>query len=104
MTRLALTTVVTSARAYFGSRTQAPNWTRFVCTPGQDFGASPIAFFTGELLVAFFGGVIIGEFFANWCGGMSEPLEHESPVVGGGHIAVYVVVTFAARFTNCNGW
>lgn len=37
--------------------TQAPNWTRFARTPAQGFGASAVAFFVGEMLMIFFGGI-----------------------------------------------
>jgi cytosine permease len=37
--------------------TQAPNWTRFARTPWQGFGSSAVAFFIGELLLVFFGGI-----------------------------------------------
>jgi cytosine permease len=37
--------------------TQAPNWTRFARTPAQGFGSAAIAFFIGELLMIFFGGI-----------------------------------------------
>ena len=177
--------------------TQAPNWTRFARTPGQGFGASAIAFFIGELLMIFFGGigalafgigdfvevlfalnlvgwglvflvanlwttndntaynvgvagaelfnantkkpfviggviigtlmaipiydnligylawlgilipaiggVIIGNFLANWRDGMPEPLEHEFPVVRWENIAVYAMATFAAWSTSRHG-
>lgn len=37
--------------------TQAPNWTRFARTPTQGFVGGLIAFFVGELLMIFFGGI-----------------------------------------------
>lgn len=37
--------------------TQAPNWTRFARTPRQGFGAGLVAFFVGEFLMIFFGGI-----------------------------------------------
>jgi cytosine permease len=37
--------------------TQAANWTRFARTPAQGFGAGLIAFFVGEFLMIFFGGI-----------------------------------------------
>ncbi len=178
--------------------TQAPNWTRFARTPGQGLGATAIAFFLGELLMIFFGGigalafgigdfvevlfalnlvgwglvflvlnlwttndntaynfgvagaelfnantkkpfviggvvigtlmaipiydnligylswlgilipaiggVIIGDFLANWRQGMPEPLEHEFPVVRWENIAVYAVATVAAYLSSRYGW
>lgn len=37
--------------------TQAPNWTRFARSPRQGFGAGLVAFFAGEFLMVFFGGI-----------------------------------------------
>jgi cytosine permease len=37
--------------------TQAANWTRFARTPAQGFGAGLVAFFVGEFLMIFFGGI-----------------------------------------------
>jgi cytosine permease len=37
--------------------TQAPNWTRFARTPTQGFVSGLVAFFIGELLMVFFGGI-----------------------------------------------
>lgn len=37
--------------------TQAPNWTRFARSPRQGFWAALIAFFIGNLLMLFFGGI-----------------------------------------------
>jgi cytosine permease len=178
--------------------TQAPNWTRFARTPGQGLGASALAFFVGELLMIFFGGigalafgigdfvevlfalnlvgwglvflvanlwttndntaynfgvagaelfnaptkkpfviggviigtllaipiydnlisylawlgilipaiggVIIGDFLANWRRGMPEPENYVVPVVRWENIAVYVVATFVAWLSSRQGW
>ena len=178
--------------------TQAPNWTRFARTPAQGLGASAIAFFIGELLMIFFGGigalafgigdfvevlfalnligwglvflvanlwttndntaynfgvagaelfnantkkpfviggviigtllaipiydnligylawlgilipavggVIIGDYLANWRGGMPEPLEYDFPTVRWENLGVYAVATFVAWLSSRNGW
>lgn len=178
--------------------TQAPNWTRFARTPRQGFVAGLIAFFVGELLMVFFGGigalafgigdfvevlfalnlvgwglvflianlwttndntaynfgvagaelfnantkkpfviggvvigtllalpiynnligylawlgilippvggVIIGDWFANWRAGMPEPLEYLFPAFRWGNIAVYAVATFLAWLSSVYGW
>ena len=178
--------------------TQAPNWTRFARTPVQGFASAAIAFFVGELLMIFFGGigalafglgdfvevlfalnlvgwglvflvanlwttndntaynfgvagaelfnantkkpfviggviigtllampiydnligylawlgilipavggVIIGDFFANWRAGIPEPLVYDFPAVRWENIAVYAVATFIAWLSSRNGW
>jgi cytosine permease len=178
--------------------TQAPNWTRFARTPGQGVGASAAAFFVGELLMIFFGGigalafgigdfvevlfalnlvgwglvflvanlwttndntaynfgvagaelfdsptkkpfviggvvigtllampiydnligylawlgilipaiggVIIGDFLANWRTGMPDPEGYAVPVVRWENLAVYTVATFVAWLSSKNGW
>jgi cytosine permease len=178
--------------------TQAPNWTRFARTPRQGFTASAAAFFVGELLMIFFGGigalafgigdfvevlfalnlvgwglvflvanlwttndntaynfgvagaelfnaptkkpfviggviigtllampiydnligylawlgilvpavggVIIGDYLANWRGGMPEPERHHVPVVRWENLAVYAVATFIAWLSSRYGW
>lgn len=178
--------------------TQAPNWTRFARTPRQGFGAGLVAFFVGEFLMVFFGGigalafgigdfvevlfalnlvgwglvflvanlwttndntaynfgvagaelfnantkkpfviagvvvgtllaipiyenligylswlgilippiggVIIGDWLANWRGATPEPLEWDFPDVRWGSIGVYAVATFVAWLSSKQGW
>lgn len=178
--------------------TQAPNWTRFARTPGEGIAASALAFFVGELLMIFFGGigalafgigdfvevlfalnlvgwglvflvanlwttndntaynfgvagaelfnaptkkpfviggviigtllampiyenligylawlgilipavggVIIGDFLANWRAGMPEPEQYTVPVVRWENLAVYAVATFVAWLSSKNNW
>jgi cytosine permease len=178
--------------------TQAPNWTRFARTPAQGFGSAAIAFFVGELLMIFFGGigalafgigdfvevlfalnlvgwglvflvanlwttndntaynfgvagaelfnantkkpfviggvvigtllalpiydnligylswlgilipavggVIIGDYLANWRDGMPEPLRYEFPAVRWENLAVYAGATFVAWLSSRQGW
>lgn len=178
--------------------TQTPNWTRFARTPAQGFASSAIAFFVGELMMIFFGGigalafglgdfvevlfslnlvgwglvflvanlwttndntaynfgvagaelfnantkkpfvvggviigtllampiyenligylawlgiliptvggVIIGDFFANWRAGIPEPLVYKFPAVRWENVAVYAVATFIAWLSSRNGW
>lgn len=55
---MSIAVAVTAIVGTFASGgTQAPNWTRFARTPGQGFGSALIAFFVGELLLIFFGGI-----------------------------------------------
>ncbi|MFA9432097.1 cytosine permease [Egicoccus sp. AB-alg2] len=196
---MSIAVAVTAIVGTFASGgTQAPNWTRFARTPGQGFGSAAIAFFLGELLMIFFGGigalafgigdfvevlfalnlvgwglvflvanlwttndntaynfgvagaelfnantkkpfviggvaigtllalpiydnligylawlgitipaiggVIIGDFLANWRRGMPEPLLHRFPAVRWENIAVYAVATFVAWLSSRQGW
>lgn len=194
-----LAVAVTAIVGTFASGgTQVPNWTRFARTPAQGFTSAAIAFFVGELLMIFFGGigalafgigdfvevlfalnlvgwglvflvanlwttndntaynfgvagaelfnsntkkpfvvggviigtllampiydnlisylawlgilipavggVIIGDWLANWRAGMPEPLTHRFTAVRFENIAVYAVATFVAWLSNRNGW
>lgn len=196
---ISLAVAVTAIVGTFASGgTQAPNWTRFARTPAQGFGTAAIAFFVGELLMIFFGGigalafgigdfvevlfalnlvgwglvflvanlwttndntaynfgvagaeffnantkkpfviggvvigtvlampiynnlisylswlgilipaiggVIIGDYLANWRAGMPQPLEHRFVALRLDNLAVYAVATFAAWLSNRYGW
>lgn len=196
------TTVAVAVTAIVGTfasgGTQAPNWTRFARTPLQGFSTAALAFFVGELLMIFFGGigalafgigdfvevlfalnlvgwglvflvanlwttndntaynfgvagaelfnantkkpfviggviigtllampiynnlisylswlgilipavggVIIGDFLANWRAGMPEPLEHRFPALRLENLAVYAVATFVAWLSDRYEW
>jgi cytosine permease len=196
------TTVAVAVTAIVGTfasgGTQATNWTRFARTPRQGFGAGLVAFFLGEFLMVFFGGigalafgigdfvevlfslnlvgwglvfltanlwttndntaynfgvagaelfnantkkpfviggvvigtllalpiynnligylawlgilippvggVIIGDYLANWRAGMPEPLRYDFPTIRWENIGVYVAASFVAWLSSKQGW
>ena len=48
------------------------------------------------ILIPAIGGVIIGDFLANWRAGIPEPESYATPVVRWENLAVYAVATFVA--------
>jgi cytosine permease len=56
------------------------------------------------ILIPTVGGVIIGDFFANWRAGIPEPLVYKFPAVRWENVAVYAVATFIAWLSSRNGW
>src|SRR5690606_23827788 len=55
---MSLAAAVTAIVGTFASGgTQAANWTRFSRSPAQGIGAGLVAFFIGEFLMIFFGGI-----------------------------------------------
>jgi cytosine permease len=56
------------------------------------------------ILIPAIGGVIIGDFLANWRAGMPEPSEHRFAAVRVDNLAVYAVATFVAWLSNRYGW
>ncbi|MFA9447025.1 cytosine permease [Egicoccus sp. AB-alg6-2] len=55
------------------------------------------------ILIPAIGGVIIGDFLANWRGGMPEPLDYRFPAVRWENLAVYAVATLLAWLSSRYG-
>lgn len=56
------------------------------------------------ILIPPIGGVIIGDWLANWATFTPEPLEWDFPRVRWENVAAYVVATFAAWLSSKQGW